>query len=183
MNPIIRMILAQVLEAVYFSLFIIKGKNIKEKRLLFICLMIIQYLLLKQFMKFNVGFQLAYIFITYLDLKMLYKDKAQITDIFLFMIASIILIIISAICGLIEIYLYINHSVLLIINRIIIFIILWLLKDKINNLYKNFYKLWNRHNNKNKIRSLTLRNISVIIFNLMFYVINFGMIYTNFVIK
>lgn len=28
-----------------------------------------------------------------------------------------------------------------------------------------------------KIRSLTLRNISVIIFNLMFYVINIGLIY------
>lgn len=161
----------------------IKGKNIKEKRLLFTCLMIIQYLLLKQFIKFNVGFQLSYVFIAYLDLKILYKNKAQITDIFLFMLASIILIIVSAIYGLVEIYLHINHDILLILNRIIIFIILGILKDKINSLYKNFYKLWNRHNNKSKIRSLTLRNISVIIFNLMFYVINFGMLYANFIIK
>lgn len=183
MNLIVRIILAQVLEAVYFSLFMIKGKNIKDKRILFVCLMIVQYLLLKQFIKFDVGFQLIYIFTAYLDLKILYKDKAQITDIFLFMIASIILIIVSVICGLIEVYLHINHNILLIINRIIIFTILYFLKDKINNIYKNFYKYWNRHNNNGKIRSLTLRNISVIIFNLMFYVINFCMIYAKFMMK
>lgn len=178
-------ILEKVFEAVFFALFLIFGKKLKEKRLLFIGIMIAEYLILKHFIKFNVYFQLAYTFMTFLTLKVLYKEKAQITDIFLFMSASLIIITVSVIAY-IPLHLifknnvvYFWYIVVLIINRIILAIILYLIKDKINVIYKKFYTRWNRpkHFNNAKIKSLTLRNISIIIFNLMFYIINIGMLF------
>ena len=149
MNEIILVLLEKVCEAVYFSLFLIIGKNIKNKRLLLIGIMIFEYLALKHFLYYNVCFQLAYTFMGFVNLKVLYREKAQVTDIFLFMVASIILILLSAFT-----YITAMHT------------------------YKSFCSLWNRHNNPNKIISLTLRNISIIILNLMFCIINFGLVIT-----
>lgn len=177
MNEFVLLILEKVLEAIYFSLFLIFGKGIKNKRLLFIGIMIFQYLILKQFIKFNVLFQIIYTFMSFVNLKVLYKDKAQITDIFLFAVASIILIIISIGSYAIVYFTVGKYMVALILNRILLFGILFLLKDKIKDLYKKFYSLWNRHKLPNKMKSLTVRNISIIIFNLMFCIINFCMIF------
>lgn len=175
MNEIIYIVLEKALEAVYFSLFLIIGKNIKEKRLLLICIMIFEYLMLKHFIKYDVWFQLIYTFMSFVNLKVLYKEKAQITDIFLFATSSIILIITSIVCyGLIYITIH-KYIWVLIINRPLIFAILYFGKNIIRNGYKEFCSLWNRHNNNKKIRSLTLRNISIISFNLMFWFINLGM--------
>lgn len=178
MNEIIYVVLEKVLEAVYFSLFLIIGKNIKEKRLLLICIMIFEYLMLKHFIKYDVWFQLIYTFMSFVNLKVLYKEKAQITDIFLFATSSIILIFFSMFTYITANFTYKNYFISLIINRILIFSFLLLCKDIIKQKYKEFCSLWNRHTNLTKIRSLTLRNISIIIFNLMFWLINIGMIIT-----
>ncbi len=175
MNEFILIFLEKICEAIYFSLFLIFGKNLKEKRFLFILIMIFEYLLLKHFIKYNVWFQISYTFMTYIILKVLYKEKTQITDIFLFMIASIFLIIISGLFAFITYFYIKNYYLMLILLRIAIFICLFFIKNKINILYKNFYLQWNKHKN-NKIKSLTIRNVSIIIFNLMFYTINLGMI-------
>lgn len=174
MKEIIYQTLLYIGEPVYFSLFLIIGKNIKNKRLLLIGIMIIQYVLLMRVFPFNIWFQFIYTFITFVNLKVLYKEKAQVTDIFLFMIASIILIITSALTYGIVYFTLRDKIWLQLINRTMIFLILFIFKDKIRNGYSNFCSLWNRHNNPKKIRSLTLRNISIIVFNLMFCLINFG---------
>ena len=152
---------------------------------MFITIMIIEYLILKYFIKFNICFQVAYIFMTFLTLKILYKDKAQITDIFLFMCASLLLILISVISyiPLIIIFknnvVYFYYLIALIINRTMLAVIFYFIKDNINKFYKKFYSHWNKPQqlNNTKIKSLTLRNISIIIFNLMFYIINIGMLF------
>ena len=177
MNEIILLLLEKVCEAVYFSLFLIIGKNIKSKRLLLIGIMIFEYLALKHFIHFNVWFQLAYTFMSFVNLKVLYREKAQVTDIFLFMVSSVIIIIFSMFTYLTAMFTYKNYGISLVINRILLFLCLYVFKNKIKLYYKNFCKLWNRHNNPNKIRSLTLRNISIIIFNLMFWLINLGITY------
>lgn len=177
MENIILLFLEKICEAIYFSLFLIYGKNLKEKRLLFIGIMIFEYLMLKCFIKFNVYFQIAYTFMSFINLKVLYREKAQITDIFLFAVASLVLILIS-IVSYASIYFTIReYIVALILNRVLLFLFLYFFRRKINLTYKNFYAIWNRHNNPNKMKSLTLRNISVIIFNLMFCFINLGMIF------
>lgn len=177
-RDVLMIILEKISEAIYFALFLIYGKQLKEKRLLFMAIMIFEYLTLKHFIKFNVTFQLVYTFMSFVNLKVLYKQKAQITDIFLFATASLLLILISIICSLPVIITNIVwlYYVMLIVNRLLMFVCLILLKDRINHLYTKFCKNWNRHKN-NKIKSLTLRNISVIIFNIMFYVINIYMLY------
>lgn len=169
--------LEKVCEAIYFSLFLIYGKNLKEKRILFIGIMIFEYLLITKLIQYNIWIHISYIIMTYINLKVLYKEKAQITDIFLFAAASIILIIIGAICVATRFITHTNYFQVLILNRILLFTILFFIKDKIKLIYMKFYKKWNRHENTTNIKSLTLRNISIIVFNLMFYVINIGLTY------
>ena len=179
MNETILLVLEKVLEAIYFSLFLIFGKGIKNKRLLFIGIMIFQYIVLTSLIEFNVMLQITYTFLSFINLKILYKEKAQITDIFLFASASLILIFLSIVCAIFVPLFGIKYIIMLIINRILMFLILFLIKNKINNLYKKFYSKWNRNKNNNTtgIKSLTLRNISIIVFNLMFYIINISLAY------
>ena len=174
----LEVLLGQIPEAIYFSLFLIFAKNLKEKRILFTVIMVFEYLLLLHFIKFNVLFQFAYTFMTFLTLKVLYKDKAQITDIFAFSVASLYLIFVSILSYSIVYFTLKVYMVSVILNRLILYISLFVLKSKINIYYKKFKYFWNRHREKKvKIKSLTLRNISIILFNVMFYIINFCMIF------
>ena len=172
------LLIGQIPEAIYFALFLILAKGFKEKKILFTVLMVFEYLALKHFIHFNVGFQFAYTFMTFLILKILYKDKAQIIDIFVFAIASLYLIVVSILSYAIVYFTIRIYIVSAILNRIILFSTLVIFRNKIKDYYKKFKYFWNRHRNENvKIRSLTLRNISIILFNVMFYVINFCMVF------
>jgi len=172
------MVLGQIPEAIYFSLFMIFAKRLKEKRISFIILMILEYILLKQFIKFNIWFQISYTILTFIILKLLYKEKAQITDIFTFTIASMFLIVVDIPIYFIGRLFTNNYFIIFVFERIIVFITLFLLKDKlfkIQNLYK---KLWNRNDKqKKKIKSTTFRCINIIVFNLSFYLLNIAMLY------
>lgn len=90
---LLEIFLGQIPEAIYFALFMIFAKDLKEKRILYILLMVIEYLLLKHFIKYNIWFQILYTIMQFVILKVLYKEKSQITDIFTFTIASIILVL------------------------------------------------------------------------------------------
>ena len=182
MFNILLLFLEKVCEAIYFSLFLIYGKNIKEKRLLFICIMIAEYLMITKLIEYNIWIHISYIALTYINLKVLYKEKAQITDIFLFASASIILILFSGIFAILVYNNLLNYIIALILLRTCLFLFLILNMKNINGLYKAFWKRWNR-NKTSKIKSLTLRNISIIIFNLMFYSINLAMIICNIIIE
>lgn len=174
MSEIVLLFLEKICEAIYFSAFLIIGKGIKEKRILFTAIMIFEYLALKHFIHYNIWFQLIYTFMSFVNLKVLYKDKAQVTDIFLFAIASIILIIFSIVFAILAYFVFNNYYICLILDRISIMIFIFLVKDKIQYIYNKFCSVWNRRkkNDKIKIRSLTVRNVSIIFFNLMFWLIN-----------
>ena len=172
----IEALLGQVPEAIYFALFMIFAKDLKKKRILFTAIMIVEYLLLKSFIHFNVLFQLAYTFMTFLTLKVLYKDKTQITDILMFTIASIILIFTSFLCC---IPLFVNPELVVpfaILDRLVLFIIVFVLKNKLPKILHAINQRWNV-NKIYKIKSLTVRNIFIITFNAMFYIINLFMLY------
>ena len=175
MEELVLIFLERVLEAIYFSAFLLLGKKIKEKRLLFTGVMIFEYLMLTNFIEYNVWFQFIYTFMSYINLKVLYKEKAQITDIFLFASASLILMAICGVSYFVVFFTIKQYLVALILSRVLMFLFLFVFKEKINGVYKNIYELWNRHNYKGKLKSLTVRNISIILFNLMFYIINIAM--------
>lgn len=177
----LEVLLGQIPEAIYFSLFMIFAKGLKEKRILFTILMIIEYLLLKQFIKFNVLFQILYTFMSYIILKILYKEKSQIIDIFTFTIGSIILIISSIICFMLSNK---NPIIASIINRLFLFIFIISLNHKISKIQEIYKTLWNRNDFiKKKIKSTTFRCINLIIFNLSFYILNIIMLYCIFLKK
>lgn len=179
---LLEVFLGLIPEAIYFSLFMIFVKRINNKRLSFIIIMIFEYLALKHFIKFDVLFQFIYTIMVFVNLKVLYRDKAIITDIFVFMIAALFLIISSVFCYGFSYITIENFYFALILNRLSFIPALLFAYYKGNSIYKKYKFFWNRHRDKQvKIRSLTLRNISIILFNLMFYFINilliFGLIY------
>ena len=167
--------LGQIPEAVYFALFLIFTKNLKEKRVLFIILMIGEYLLLKSFIHFDIWFQIGYIVMTFLTLKVLYKDKAQITDIFTFGIASIVLIVISLISFTL---LGPDMKLATLLNRVLLILFFIVTHKNLNTIQIVYKKFWSRNDLVSKrMKSTTFRAFSTMVFNFMFYIINLGMIY------
>ena len=180
----LELLIGQIPEAIFFSLFMIYAKGLKEKRVLFTILMVIEYLLLKSFIHYNIWFQILYTFMTFIILKILYKEKSQITDIFTFTIASLIM-------GIVEGTLYfivwktINNYIIFVVLVKIIYILFFIFFHKKLHKIQSLYKiLWNRKqdtNNKSKIRikSTTFRCINIVLFNIIFYLINLCMIFMS----
>lgn len=172
---LLQLFLGQIPEAIYFALFMIFAKQLKEKRVLFIILMVAEYLLLVHVLIFNSWFQIIYTFLTFLTLKVLYKEKCQIIDVFTFGIASLILILISILSFIVCKGNMIAGSI---INRILLIFFFIFLYEKLHYIEVLYKKCWNRNDkNKNKMKSATFRSMNVVIFNIMFYFINLGMVY------
>lgn len=163
------------------------AKDLKEKRILYILLMVIEYLLLKHFIKYNIWFQILYTIMQFVILKVLYKEKSQITDIFTFTIASIILILSCAILYFMTYKIINNYIIYVILNRILLISFLIIFHNKLYKIQNLYKKLWNRNDKiKKKIKSTTFRAINIVIFNIIFYIINIGMLYAiyyNSIIK
>lgn len=174
-----QLLLGQIPEAIYFALFMMLVKNIKEKRILFIVLMILEYVFLKYFLVYNIWFQVMYFVLSFMIMKMLYKDKIQITDIFTLGIASIILVITSVIPYVIIYFTIHNMLIYVILNRIIIFTLLFVFRYKLQNINKLYYKLWNRNNKPKKMKTTTFRALNLVIFNISFVIINLGILFHN----
>lgn len=174
MNPA-ELFIGQIPEAIYFALFMIYVKQIKAKRITFILISIIEYVLVMQMTFFSIWSHVAYIVLMYITLKLLYKERAQIVDVFTFVIASMILILFSGIT-----FLLIGPNMIWvsIISRILMIAFIVIFKNKLFNIQKLYKKLWNRNDKSdNKIKSTTFRSLNVVILNMMFYVINLGMLY------
>lgn len=170
----IDLVIGQIPEAVFFSLFMIYAKGIKEKRIIFTILMVIEYVFLKYIahLNYNIWFQILYTFMSYLILKILYKEKAQIVDIFVFMESLFILLIFTV--PFLALNNFINNIyICCLLSKISMFVFLFIIRKKIFKINQKYYKLWNRNNaERRKIKSLTLRNISIVAFNILFYITN-----------
>lgn len=170
----LELFLGQIPEAIFFALFMIFAKDLKEKRVLFTILMIIEYIFLKYIVKlnYNILFQITYTFMSYLILKILYKSKAQIIDIFVFMQSLIVLLIFTVPFLLLNNLIH-NIYLCCLFSKISLFIFLFLIRNCIFKINVKYYSLWNRNPLvKRKIKSLTLRNLSIVTFNVLFYITN-----------
>ena len=176
---ILEILLGQLPEALYFALFIIFTKQIKTKRCLFTSLTVTEYILLLNAFRFSIWSHILYFALFFTILKLLYKEKSQITDIFTLGVASLLLMIISAICYWILNAFTVHIVVGNIIQKLVVFTILILLRHKLPNI-QNWYKhLWNRNDKIPKfMKSTTFRCINLVIFNIMFYFINIVMIFS-----
>ena len=175
---ILEMVLGQIPEALYFSLFMIFTKQLKEKRIAFILLMTLEYLIIQKLIHFNIWLQIIYTLFVFVILKLLYKEKSQITDIFTFTISSIILILMDIPLYFIISKITSNFIIYVLIDRIIVFTLLFLNKNKLPKIQNIYKKLWNRNDGKKKkIKSVTFRSLNIVLFNLSFYILNIAMLY------
>ena len=170
-------ILGQLPEAVYFAIFMILVKGLKEKRFIFTISMVIEYLLVLNILPYSIWSYVLYFVLSFLLLKMLYKDKSNVTDIFTMGIASVIIIIVSIFSYFIVSLFSTNVIIGNLCQKVILFFIILVYKSylpKIKNIYK---KLWNRSKHSYKIKSTTFRVLNLIVFNFSFVVINLGIMF------
>lgn len=168
-------ILASILHPIYYCLFMAFAKEIKSKQIYFLTLTIIDYIIIQNFIKFTLGINadLLFAIVFYINIKLLYKNKVRITDITTFIMADILLGIISVIGYLI----FGMNFASLVFATIMPIIIVIILSNKLNKI-ENFYnKYWNRSKAKKKIKSITVRGIGFSITVLEFLALHFWMIY------
>lgn len=143
-------------------------------------IMIVEYVLLLNTFPYDWHFHISLTIIVFLTLKVLYKEKSQVTDIFILLIAYIVLGITSAIC-----FVICHKEVVIatILNRVIIFGLLFHFRNKLYNIQKLYKKFWNRSDEPKAIKSTTFRSLNIVIFNLIFVLLNTCMIYALYLRK
>lgn len=154
-------------------------KDLKKNAYYLHFLEIFDYLVITHLIKFNTWIQVLFTFITFVNLKIIYKEKANITDIFTFTIASIILIIISAISYLIIWKIANSYILAVILNRLLLIIFLLVFHKKLPKIKDLYGLLWNRNDTvKKHMKTTTFRFLNITVFNILFYIIHLGMVFT-----
>jgi len=173
MDKLLEILVGQLPEAIYFALFLLFTKNLKEKKLLFVLILCVEYILSFQTIRFLLWSHIMFFILAYTTLKLLYKEKAQITDVFTLAIASIILIINSMVLYFPVLFFCKKYIIYVIIGRISMFVILFLLKNKLPKIQKLYKKFWNRNDDIPKpMKSATFRALNTVCFNFMFFILN-----------
>lgn len=165
---IIANVFAILFETYFMYKMICKFKNVKSNKLYL--LMVISYFVSLLFTNFDYKFHNYYYIIMailyYISLKIIFKSKTQIIDIFIINITYIYLWIFSSI----YILCIQNYNIAFIIYVLTLSIIMFL-PANYNNFYKKYCKLWNRRDD-GKIKAITIRNISLYIINISLFLAN-----------
>ena len=159
-NFIVSLLLGMLPDVFYYFIYIKQIKEIKNKKFLFFALLFLNYILCIILIQHQFYLYIIQDIIIYLIMKKIYK--AQINDMFLIIFLETYMLVLS----LISFNLINNYVLSFVIYRILLFLPL-LFKDRIIEYYKIYTKLWNRHSIPNKIKSITLRNISLVALNIM----------------
>ena len=168
-------ILGAIFQTLYTCLFILYTKRLKNKRFYFIILTIIDYIIIEKSLSFKSGIpcDLLYVIALYINLKIVYPKETRITDLITYIISEIILGLISIIS-----YFAFGMNIISLIFAIIIpIIVVIILSKKLCNIENLYNKYWNRKRHKTKIKSITVRGISLCITILVSLILHFWMIY------
>lgn len=164
-NFIVSLLMGMLPEVLYFTLSICFIKDIKKQRLKLFSLIVIGYIVLIMVCRFQLLFYLGYIVYVYIVLKKLYKSK--IIDLFIVSVVSAYLTLVSFI----SFKLIDTYMLAYLINRLMLFIPIFILNYKLNDFYNVYYRLWDRHEG-NKVKSITIRNISLVFINMLIVIFN-----------
>ena len=168
---LISILLGAIPDVLYYYLYITKIKEIKSRRMILFILMLLNYIIFNMILRYNLYLYLLYDVMMFTLIKLLYKS--EINDFFLVLFIDIYYIFLSSSCF----FLIPNYAVALLASKIFMFLPL-IYKNKIINLYKSYCKMWNRNDNaKYPIKSLTLRNISLISLNAIVIILDFFLLY------
>ena len=170
--------LAAIMHSIYYCLFVIYAKKLNNKKLKFIILSIIDYILIQNTIHFKLGTNadLLYVIMFYINLKLLYRNKARVTDLITFIICDALLGLISVITY----FIFKINIFSLVIDLIVPIIIVIILRNKLNIIEKFYNKYWNRHKNNKKIKSITVRGFSLCITIFEFLALHFWILYLLF---
>lgn len=168
---LISILLGAIPDVLYYYLYITKIKEVKAKRIILFVLMFLNYIVFNMILRYNLYLYLLYDVMMFMFIKLLYKS--EINDFFLVLFIDIYYIFLSSSCF----FLIPNYAIALLASKIFMFLPL-IYKNKIINLYKSYCKMWNRNDNaKYPIKSLTLRNISLVSLNAIVIILDFFLLY------
>lgn len=161
-----------ILFETWFVYYMLKGiKNIDSKKKRLFIFTLISYLLSSIIIGFTYKNQIymliLYSTILFILIKILYKKKVQILDVFLIYYLTTIILITAIITQLIFSY----TIKALIIDRIILLLIALFTTKKIKKIYDLCKNNWNRGEN-HKVKSITLRNILILGMNFTLFILN-----------
>lgn len=176
MRFLLGLLFGMIPEVLYFTLFLTISKNIKEKRLKLFGLLCIAYIICLLLQRCVILYYMLLIALIFISMKFLYKKKVQIVDIFLIGVSYLWLAILSFILMKFVNEDMSNYMFVYVIQRILLFIP-FIFKNNFNKIYKKYYKLWNRNDKeKRPIKSITLRNVSLILLNGIIFFLNINII-------
>lgn len=165
MYHLLSILLGLIPEVLYFTLFLVYTKQLKEKRFKLFFLIAIAYFICLLLRQLVILYYIVLIALIYIILKVLYKSKTQVIDIFIISLMCLWITLLGFVSILCFEDNYSNYWVVYAVDRILLFLP-FIFKDKFNVLYKKYCKLWNRNDKeKRPIKSITLRNISLILLN------------------
>lgn len=171
-NFIISLLLGIIPDVMYYYVYLRKIKNICDKKNIFFLLLIVNYVICIILIQYHFYLYIIQDIIMYLIMKKMYNS--QINDIFLVFFLELYMILLSIMCF----FLIENYTIAFIVYRMLMFAPL-LFINKIKLFYKNYTMLWNRHNIPNKIKSITLRNISLVVLNVLIILMYIILIYIS----
>lgn len=164
-------LIALPIEILYLVLGMCYAKQIKEKRIIFYILLFISGILCSLIARWQLWYYITYIASAYLIMRILYKS--HISDLFIFSIFFSWI----AVTSYISFIIFDSLPLVYVFQRILMFGTL-ALRGKFNKWYKTYRELWNRRND-NRIKSVTLRNISLFFLNIFIVFMNFVLIFLN----
>ena len=163
MNFIISLLLGMLPEVIYITAMTSYLEGMKTKRIRLFLLNCLGYIVLIMICRFELIFYIAYIIYLYWVLKL--NFKVHITSFFMISVVFSSIAWVSFICSF-----WSNYYVGYIISRFML-VILYLCRDSFYILYRRYKACWNR-NTTHKIKSLTLRNCSLVFINITIIVFN-----------
>lgn len=165
---LLSILLGLIPEALFFALFVIGAKKMTraEGCIPLVLLFIFAFVTLGTVLSYSIWVYVVLTVIMYLIMKAV-SNKVEFIDLFLLTVPYIILAILGFIgYGVGQ---FIPSSLcppffMLIVNRILLFITLSALYPHLHKWYNFYKKVWNAHAG-NKIKSITVRNISILACN------------------
>ena len=166
---LLSILLGLIPEGIFLAWFIIGAKRMdRHTALHFAVFTIAMFVIIGTVLPYTIWFCILVITLVYISMKVLCKPT-EFLDLFLLTIPFLLFGITGYPCyylaAILPNWLPPNLTTL-IINRILIIIILSALYPHLNKWYNAYKKLWNRHKG-NKIKSITVRNISILLCNIL----------------
>lgn len=180
MELVFSILLGILPEALFYTFFIDFCKNIKGIRFKLFVVTLIEYSILSIIVKYSAWTYILLILMIYINLLILNKQKVEeIIDLFIILIGYIYLCVNSIICFKLVNQDFSNYYLILFINRITLVLPVFF-KNKINTVYSKYKSLWNiNKEEKVPIKSLTIRNISLVVLNVSIFLTYCVCLYIN----